>query len=177
LEIKKAGRKTVLNTNRAQKTEVNINQDNNQYVIFTLGSQEFGIDVLDSREIITAKDLTVIPDSPDFVRGVINLREEIIPVIDLTKRFNLRKQADNNKTKVIIVSVNNTLIGLGVNDVEEIIRINDSNISEAPEITQGVNKDYIQGIARLKDRLLILIDIKSIFSKDEMEELQDMDVE
>lgn len=167
----------MLNINKTKKNEPNINQGHNQYVVFALGSQEFGIDVLDSREIITAKDLTVIPDAPDFVRGVINLREEIIPVIDLTKRFNLRGESENNKTKVIIISVNNTLIGLGVNDVEEIIRINDSNISEAPEITKGVNRDYVQGIARLSDRLLIIIDIKSIFSKDEIEEIQDMDLE
>lgn len=167
----------MLNSSTIQKNEDNINQESNQFVIFSLGKQEFGIDVLDSREIITFKDLTVIPDSPDFVKGVINLREEIIPIIDLIKRFSLINETKDNDSKVIIVSVNNTLIGLDVNEVEEIIRIEGSNISKAPEITKGVKKDYVQGIARLDDRLLILIDIESIFSKDEIEKLQDMDLE
>ena len=96
-------------------------------------------------------------------------------IINLSQRFSLGDEIKQDESKVIIISVNNTLIGLGVNKVNEIIRINSNNISTAPEITKGVKKDYIEGIARLKDKLLILLDIENIFSQKEINKLQNME--
>ena len=165
----------MLDTNQKNSQKNNLNRESDQFIIFTLQDKEFGINVLDSREIITAGDLTTIPESPNFVKGVINLRDQIIPIIDLNKRFKLQGEMDHQQDKVIIISVNNTLIGLGVKEVKEILRIDPDNISEAPEITKGVDKNYIQGIARMDARLLILIDIEKIFSESEIDKLQDLE--
>ena len=150
-------------------------EESNQFIVFILNEQKFGINVLKSREIIKVNDLTYIPESPDFIKGVITLREEIIPIIDLHKRFKLQDEIKTEDDKVIIISVNNTLIGLGVKQVEEIQRIESKKISQAPEITQGINQDYIQGIARLNDKLIILIDIDSIFSTKEIRQIKKLD--
>ena len=149
--------------------------ENRQFIVFILKGQKFGINVLKSREIITTESLTVIPESPNFIKGVIELREEIIPIIDLNKKFNLKNNIDKVEDKIVIINVNNTLIGLAVNEVEEIIRINKDNISKAPEITKGVKKDYIYGIARLENELIILIDIDNVFSHSDIKKLQDLD--
>ena len=172
---KRKRRMNMLNTNTDQKTNIKTNQESDQYIIFTLNNQEFGINVLEGREIITARNLTAIPESPDFVKGIINLRNKIIPIIDLNLRFNLQSEIKREEDKVIIISLSNTLIGLRVKEVEEIIRIQKNKISEAPDITKGVKKDYIQGIARMEDRLLILINIESIFKQEEIKKLQNME--
>ena len=145
-----------------------------QFIIFNLADQEYGINILDSREIVTFDQLTVIPDSPEFVSGVINLRDNIIPIIDLTKKFNL-KESSVQMEKIIIILVNNNLIGLAVKDVKEILRINSDDISDPPEITKNIDKNYVEGIARLDERLLILLDVESIFSKKEIKQIEDMD--
>ena len=163
--------------NSSEKKENDEKQvkNSNQFIVFTLNEQKFGIDVLKSREIITASNLTSLPESCDFIRGVINLREEIIPIIDLHKRFKLQNKLNSEDDKVIIISVNNTLIGLGVKDVEEIQSIEPDKISKAPEVTHNINQNYIQGIARLDNELIILIDIDRIFSKKEIDEIKDFD--
>ena len=145
-----------------------------QFIVFVLDDQDYGINVLDSREIITAENLTILPDSPDFIKGIINLREEIIPIIDLTRRFNLENTLNEEESKVIIISVNNTLIGLAVEEVKEILRVDTENISDPPEMTQNIKKNYIKGIARLEERLLILLDIDEIFSREEIEKIEEM---
>ena len=147
--------------------EVENKKEYQQYIVFKLDDQEYGINVLDSREIITADDLTELPDSPKFIKGIINLREEIIPIIDLVQRFNLEKSLNKEDSKVIIVSVNDTLVGLAVKSVKEILRIDLENISETPEVVKKIKQNYIAGIARLDDRLLILLVLEEIFSDPE----------
>ncbi|MFW6389928.1 MAG: chemotaxis protein CheW [Halanaerobiales bacterium] len=162
--------------NNLKKSENRI-ENSNQFIVFILNQQKFGINILQSREVIIASDLTSIPRSPDFIGGVINLREEIIPIIDLAKRFNLQKELKSEDDEVIIISVNNTLIGLKVKEVEDIKKIEPDKINKAPEVTQGINQDYIQGIARLDNELIILININSIFSSEEINQMQDLEAE
>ena len=165
----------MLNSSEKKRNDEKQVKNSNQFIVFILNEQKFGINVLKSREIIKVNDLTYIPESPDFIKGVITLRKEIIPIIDLHKRFKLQDEIKTEDDKVIIISVNNTLIGLGVKQVEEIQRIESKKISQAPEITQGINQDYIQGIARLNDKLIILIDIDSIFSTKEIRQIKNLD--
>jgi len=159
-----------------QKESVNkiLEEENEQFIIFVLNDQKFGINVLKSREIITVDNLTFIPETPDFVKGIINLREEIIPIINLNKKFNLKKHK-NSEDKVIIISVNDTLIGFAVNEIDEIKKIHSKNISEAPYITRQIKKDYIQGVAKLEGELIILIDIENVFSQSEINKLHDLE--
>jgi len=144
-----------------------------QYIEFEISDQIFGIDVLNSREIIKPQEITILPDSPEFVEGIINLREEIIPIINLEKKFNIR--SNKNKVinrQVIIITINKLLIGLKVNEVNGIIRINNKKIKDIPGITQKLNKNYIKGVASLDKGLLIILDINNIFSKEEIKQLK-----
>jgi len=155
----------------------NLDHDLSQYVVFSLKDQKFGINVLESREIITIEEgLTNIPDSPSFVKGVINLRKEIIPIIDTEKKFGLNSDVDFADKKVIIVSIQENLVGLLVDEVIEILRVEKELISDAPEIVKNIKQKYISGIAKLEDRLLVLLDTKKLFSNKEIEKINNMDI-
>jgi purine-binding chemotaxis protein CheW len=151
--------------------------DLSQYVVFKLDGQEFGVEIKQAREIINFAELTAIPNAPDFVRGVTNLRGEIVPIIDLGERLNLPNIKHEEENKVIIVEINNTLIGMEVEDVEGIIRLASENIGEAPKITQGINKEYISGVGKLEENLLILLNLNRTLSRDEVEQLEDIELD
>ena len=158
------------------KTEkLNQEEMSAQYVIFSLNGQDFGINVLNIREILEAQSLTKIPESPTYVMGVIDLRDKIIPVIDLVKRFKLGNGQSKQRNKNIIIAADDTLLGLSVEEVREIIRINTTEISEIPEITENIQKKYIEGIARLDNSLLVLLDVDCIFSSRDLQELRDIE--
>ena len=147
---------------------------NKQYVIFSLGKQNYGIDVMDSREIITTGDLTFIPEAPSFVDGVINLRDQIIPIINLNEKFRLNLDIDNNK--VIIISVDDELMGLKVQEVIEITNLNQKDLNDTPEITKNIDSNYIKGIAKLKDDLIIIINTNSLMKDKEIEEIKNINI-
>ncbi len=158
------------------RVEDNKETVSDQYIKFVTGEQAFGIDVLSSREIVREEDITSIPESPDFVKGVIDLREEIVPIVNLEKLFNTKLSSDEkvNEKKIIIIKVENTLIGLEVDRVEEIIEIKNDEIKKAPSITKKYNKDYIQGVASHDDELFIILDVKNIFSEEEVEKIKNV---
>ena len=146
-----------------------------QYIKFKTGNQAFGIDVLNSREIVREEEITCIPDSPDFVRGVIDLREEIVPIVNLQELFNINTLEEEVKEKkIIIIKVDGTLIGLQVNRVDEIIEINKETIKDAPSITKKYNKEYIEGVANHEDKLFIILDVNRIFSAEEIKKIKDV---
>lgn len=145
-----------------------------QAIVFSLGEQNFGVDVLDSREIIALKELTKIPEAPDFVEGVIDLRGEIVPIVDLFKRLKLAGDFKDNGNKVIIVSAGGTLLGIRVDEVKEIIRINDQDISETPDIIQNLNSSYIEGVARFNEKLLVILNLNRVFSPEEINNLKEL---
>ena len=130
-----------------------------QLVSFTLGNEEFGIEIQKVQEIIRMVEITKMPNSPDFVEGIMNLRGKVIPVICLRQRLGLEKlQADKN-TRVIVVNIMGKTIGFIVDSVSEVLRIPSDLTEKPPEIAAGINADYIVSIARLEDRLLILLDL------------------
>lgn len=130
-----------------------------QLVSFTLGNEEFGIEIQKVQEIIRMVEITKMPNSPDFVEGIMNLRGKVIPVICLRQRLGLEKlQADKN-TRVIVVNIKGKTIGFIVDSVSEVLRIPGDLTEKPPEIATGINADYIVSIARLEDRLLILLDL------------------
>lgn len=151
-----------------------------QYVVFLINGQEFGVDITQTKEIINETELTSIPNAPDFVEGVTNLRGEIVPIIDLDKRLNMKKSSDNiDGGKIIIIELDYNLIGMEVADVKGIIRLDSNDIGDAPKITQGINKEYISGVGKLEDnnKLLILLNLTKILSRGEVEQLEDMELE
>ncbi len=149
----------------------------NQYIMFTVGDQEFGVDIMQTREIINMTELTDMPNSPDFIKGVVNLRGEIVPIVDLQKKLMVNgKYQEEQEGRIIVVSIDDNLVGMQVNQVEGIIRLNEAEIGDAPDITQGVRRNFIKGVGKLEDRLLIILDLASILTAEEVEELEELDM-
>jgi purine-binding chemotaxis protein CheW len=143
-----------------------------QLVTFKIGNEEFGINILLVQEIIKMLQITKIPNTPEYVEGIINLRGKIIPVVDLRSRLGMNKKDMNKDSRVIVVEVDNKTIGFIVDSVNEVIRI-PANITEPPpELITGVDSEYIKSVGKLEDRLLILIDIEKILKSEEKTALE-----
>lgn len=146
-----------------------------QLVSFKLWNEEFGIDIWRVQEINMMMQLTKIPNSNQFIEGVVNLRGKIVPVVNLRERLGLSKKEDDNRTKIIVSDVNNKLIGYIVDEVNEVLRISKSIIEPTPEIITGVNSDLIQGVAKLEGRLLILLNLDKLLSSTEINQLNNIE--
>ncbi len=147
------------------------NQELLQLVSFNVGSEEFGIDILKVQEIIRLINITEVPNSPDFIDGIINLRGKVIPVIDLRVRLGLTKIAHNNSTRIIVVEVNSMTVGFIVDAVSEVLRIPRNITEPPPSMAAGMNSEFITAVGKLEDRLLILLDLEKILSTSEKDEL------
>jgi purine-binding chemotaxis protein CheW len=143
-----------------------------QLVIFKLGVEEFGVDILQVREIEKLdQTITRVPKSPVFVEGVINLRGEIVPIVDLRKRFGLSVRPISADTRVIIVEINENLVGMVVDQVVEVFRINVAEVLQAPDITKTVDSYFINGVAKINERLVVLLNLERTLSPEEAREL------
>lgn len=142
-----------------------------QFIIFHLGSEEFGIEITKAHEIVRMQGITELPQSSDFIEGIINLRGDIITIIDLRKRFNLESKT-GQETRIIIIDLKNIKAGLIVDSISEVIRINSDDISDPPGRVAGIKRDYLKGIGKIEDRLIILLDLNQLLSSEEMIELE-----
>lgn len=152
----------------------NITQGNKQYIIFLLGEKKFGVNITQTREILSAKDLTYVPDSPDYVRGIINLRGAVVPVVDLHLRLEIAESNENNNEKIIIIEMDDVTAGMLVDDVEEIKGLTREDIVNLPELARKVKSGYIEGVGRSEsdEELLLLLDLESILSNQEIDSLK-----
>lgn len=146
-----------------------------QYVIFKLGSEEYGVDIMRVKEISEFKESTKVPNSPYFVDGIINLRGEIIPIINLKKRFNIESEGINSDTRIIVINLNEKNVGFVVDEASQVLRINDEDIDPAPEIIAGVDRQYINGVGKIDDKIVILLDLEKILSDKEKEKIEEME--
>ena len=142
-----------------------------QLVTFSIGSEEFGVDILKVIEIIRTLEITKVPKAPAFVEGVINLRGLVIPIIDLRRRFGLAEKAGDSDTRIIVIEINGMSVGFVVDSVSEVLRIPANTVEPAPPVVAGVDSDYISGVGKLEDRLLILLDLDKLLSADDLESL------
>ncbi len=145
-----------------------------QLVVFALGKEEFGIDISRVREIVRIQNITTIPQSMDFVEGIVNLRGQIVPIVDLCKRFLVvvREEGKEIDRRIIVVNMAGQNIGILVDGVSEILRIPDESIEPTPPmVAGGASVDFIRGVAKVKDRLIIMLDLDRIFSVEEREML------
>lgn len=139
-----------------------------QLVSFTIGSEEFGVDILKVQEINRMVEITRVPQAPVYVEGVINLRGKVIPIVDLRKRFGFEVKAHDKNTRIVVVDIGGTILGMIVDAVSEVLRLSSSTIEAPPEIATGVNSDYIKGVAKLEDRLLIFLDLSRVIDISEV---------
>lgn len=162
----------------ALKNKVEVVEESKQLVIFRLGDEEFGVNILQVREIEKLdQQITRVPKSPVFVEGVINLRGEIVPIVDLRKRFGLVVRQTSNEARVIIVDISEGQVGMVVDAVVEVVRLNVSAIESAPSITKGVDAYFLSGVAKINERLVILLNLERALSAEEMKELDALKTE
>lgn len=142
-----------------------------QYVIFKLNDNEYGIDIMNVKEIIEYTDCSEVPNSPDFIKGIINYRGDIVPVIDLHKKFNISSTSITDNTRFIIFGLEDKQIGLLVDDASQVVPIDDENVENAPAIIIDSNTKFIGGIGKLNDRMVIILDLENLLSNSEREQI------
>ncbi|RLB03581.1 MAG: chemotaxis protein CheW [Deltaproteobacteria bacterium] len=146
-----------------------------QLVSFVLGKEEFGVDILMVQEIIRLATITPIPNAPEFIEGVINLRGKIIPIIDLRKRLKITKEEVKNAkhTRILVIEIDGNVTGFIVDAVSEVLKIPTSRIEPPPEIiVSSIDSEYISGVIKLEENLLILLDFKKILRIEERNKLR-----
>jgi len=150
-----------------------------KYLTFALHHESYGVDVLKVREIIRMTSITAVPQMPDFIRGVLNLRGKIIPVMDLRRRFQFPSHEDNSQTCIIVAQVRLpdgkvTQMGLVVDGVEEVINLNQADIEATPDFGGQICTDYILGIAKVKGVVKALLDIDGVVGADLLKNLRNL---
>ena len=142
-----------------------------QLVTFVVGTEEFAIPILSVQEINRMMQITRVPQSPPFIEGVINLRGKIIPVMDLRKRFGQSASENTDDARIIVVEVAERVIGFTVDRVNEVLRISGEIVDSPPSMVTGVDSDYVEGVDKLDDRLLILLNLGRLFSQNDLRQL------
>ncbi|HEY8086007.1 MAG TPA: chemotaxis protein CheW [Methylophilaceae bacterium] len=146
--------------------------DAGEYLTFTLGEEEYGIDILKVQEIRGYDAVTKIANTPDFIKGVINLRGTIVPIVDLRIRFNLGSVEYNEFTVVIILTVRDRVVGVVVDGVSDVITLQSSQINTVPSMVSTIDTKYLVGLGTVEGRMLILVNIESLMTSQEMQVIE-----
>ena len=142
---------------------------NNEFLTFTLGKEEYGIDILRVQEIRGYDAVTAIANTPEFIKGVINLRGIIVPIVDMRIKFNLKNVEYNQFTVVIILNLSHRVVGMVVDGVSDVITLTHEQIKAAPEFSSSLDTQYIMGLGAVDQRMIILMDIERLMSSHDME--------
>lgn len=145
-----------------------------QLVTFSIDEEEFGVNILKVQEIIRIMEITRVPRSPEFVEGVINLRGRVIPIVDLRRRFGLAAIAHDKDTRIIVIELNSLVVGFIVDAVSEVLRIPADTVEPTPPVAAGVDSEYISGVGKLQDRLLILLDLDKLLTAEDLHRLNSL---
>jgi len=142
-----------------------------KFLTFHLGNEDYGIDIKYVTEIIGIQKITEIPDMPDFIKGVINLRGKVIPVMDVRTRFKIKSCDYDDRTCIMVVNINDTSIGLVVDTVSEVTDIPEANIEEPPRTGKGIKSRYIKGMGKVGEEVKILLDVDKLLFDEELEQI------
>lgn len=143
-----------------------------QFVVFKVENEDFGVDITNVREIIKPQQILKVPNSPKSVEGIINLRGKVQPIVNLRKKFHFPPKEFDERTKIIILNVKDISVGFIVDDVSEIIKIDEENMEEPPEIIIGHHRKYISKVGKIDERMIIILDLDLILSDVEEKELR-----
>lgn len=143
-----------------------------QLVIFELSKEQFGVEISTVESIIKMQTITKVPHAPVFIEGVTNLRGKVLPVIDLRKRFGMPQREITKDSRIVVVSIGETEMGMVVDGVSEVLTVSDTEIEPTPRMVTTIDSSFITGIAKVNDRLVILLDLAGVFSMEEKLELQ-----
>ncbi len=142
-----------------------------QLAVFRAGAGEYAVDIMRITEIIRPQKLTLIPKAPDFIEGVINLRGSVVPVIDIRKRLGITHSGEETKSKILILLIDGRKVGAVVDDVKEILYMDMGLIEDAPEIVKGSEAQFLQGIGKFGERLIMVLDPEKLLNPGELAEL------
>lgn len=142
--------------------------DGGKFLTFLLQDEEYGLEILKVREIMGLMEITTVPQTPNYVRGVINLRGQVIPVVDLRLKFGMDKGEDDKRTCIIVVDVEGVMMGIVVDTVSEVMDINSSDIEATPSFGTELNTDYILGMGKVAGKVKILLDIDKVLTSEEL---------
>lgn len=145
-----------------------------KYLTFQLAGEVYGIEIYFVTEIIGIQKITEVPDTPGFMKGIINLRGKVIPLIDVRSRFNLEEIEYGDRTCIIVVNVNDMPIGLIVDEVSEVLDITGVNIDPPPRTGKGTKSKYIKGIGKVGDNVKIILDIEKLLNDNELDDLMNL---
>ena len=151
--------------------QVQVQESIYQLVSFIIDDEEYGIDILIVQEIIRTMKMSRVPNSAKFIEGVINLRGKIVPVVDLRKRFGLNEKERDKDSRIVVVEINGKVVGFLVDKVREVLRVEKEIIDPPPELAMSIHARYLTGVAKLEDRMLILLDLEKVLMSDELEKI------
>lgn len=146
----------------------------NQLVVFSIGNESYGVDIESVESIIKMQEITRLPHAPEFVEGVTNLRGTVIPILDLRKRFGLTPEAPTRETRIVIVNMKDTHVGMVVDAVTQVVRVSEESVEPPPHMSVTANSAFIRGIAKMDEMLIILLDLKKVLTIEERERLAAM---
>jgi purine-binding chemotaxis protein CheW len=148
--------------------EKDISSHEGKFLTFVLGNEEYGTEILKVREIMGIMGITPVPQTPDYMKGVINLRGRVIPIIDLRLKFAMPEVEYTKETCIIVAEVGATQVGVIVDSVSEVTDIKGEDIEEAPSFGQGIDTNFIMGLGKTKKRIVILLDIERVLTTEEL---------
>ena len=157
--------------------EKDISSHEGKFLTFVLGNEEYGIEILKVREIIGIMEITPVPQTPDYVKGVINLRGKVIPVIDQRIKFSMPEVEQTQETCVIVVEVKESLIGILVDSVSEVLNIGREEIEATPQFGQDIDTQFIMGLGKTKGKLIILLDIEEVLTTEVIKMVKELSKE
>jgi len=157
-----------MNRYSTEAAQVAADGDNQQFLVFSLGEEEYAIDILKVQEILGYENVTRIANAPDFIKGVTNLRGIIVPIVDLRIKFNLDKVEYDGQTVVIVVNVFDRIVGIVVDSVSDVMTLTPDQIKPAPELGVTMSSDFLSGLGSLENRMLVLVDIDKLLTSKEM---------
>jgi purine-binding chemotaxis protein CheW len=145
-----------------------------QLVVFQLASEHFGVEISAVESIIKMQPITRMPHTPEFIEGITNLRGAILPVIDLRKRLGMPNtgSGERDNRRIVVININRRLVGMIVDAVEEVLKINSETVCPPPPLVTTVNSDYVTGIAKVSERLIILLELSKVLSSQEGVQLE-----
>lgn len=140
-----------------------------QVVSFQLSNEEYGLDIMSVQEIILMGEITQIPEVPDYIQGLINLRGKVIPIVDLRKRFRLEASAPTEHTRIVVVNAGANTFGVIVDAVNKVLRIESDQIEPPPSGLAGLEQVYIQGLLKQEEKIMILLNMETVLSQDDQQ--------
>lgn len=135
-----------------------------QILIFKLNNEDFGVDIAQIDSIIPPKEIVKVPNTPDYIEGLLSLRGKVYTIFNLRKKFNLPSALADENTKIVIVNVNSIMVGFIADEVKEIIKVEDENISENSETVASLSKTYLAGVAKIDERIILILDLSQTLS-------------